>query len=366
MRILLALDGSPTSDAARQLVGSLAWPSGSVVQVVGVAEPAAELLAPLVISAPTIGSFDEQTGHELEGVVDAAAAALERPTLAVERAVLHGRPATLIVERAAEFRAELVVIGSRGRGPLTSMLLGSVSAEVVDHAPCPVLVVRHPSAESVLVAVDGSPSAQSAITYLTANRMLAGRPIEVLTVASGVVRPDGGPLGVFSETPFDSFQAERREERRHAEDIAASAALRLTDDGYAARWSISSGHAAHEIIEAARCFGSGLIVVGSRGHTGLTRILLGSVARNVLLHTPASVLIVREPVRTRWPERSRKPEEVAPRQPVGAGARQGVMRRRVTGRDLQVGSAHGAGRHAKEQLPGRRHRLGQLDQLEGI
>lgn len=320
MRILLALDGSPSSDAACQLVGLLTWPSGSIVEVVAVAEPAAELLAPLVVSAPTIGSYDEQTSDELEHMLDAAVAGLERPELAVERTLLHGRPATLIVERAAEFRAELVVIGSRGRGPLTSMLLGSVSAEVVDHAPCPVLVVRHPVAESVLVAVDGSPSAQSAITYLTANRILANRSVEVLTVAAGSDRGDSSTLGVFSDVAFDVFDEERRTERRHAEDIAAAAARRLSDEGYRARWSISTGHAAHEIIEAARCFGSGLIVVGSRGHTGLTRILLGSVARNVLLHTHASVLIVREPVRIRWPERSRRPEELPVREPVGAAA----------------------------------------------
>jgi nucleotide-binding universal stress UspA family protein len=320
MRILLALDGSSSADAARELVGSLAWPSGSVVQVVAVAEPAAELLTPLVVAAPTIGSYDEQTTEDLEQLLDAAVATLERPTLAVEHAVLHGRPATLIVERAAEFRAELVVIGSRGRGPLTTMLLGSVSAEVVDHAPCPVLVVRGPVADNVLVAVDGSPSSQSAITYLTANRILANRPVEVLTVAAGSDRGDSSTLGVFSDVAFDVFEEERRNERRHAEDIAAAAARRLSDEGYHARWSISTGHAAHEIIEAARCFGSGLIVVGSRGHTGLTRILLGSVARNVLLHTHASVLIVREPIRTRWPERTRREEERPVREPVGAGA----------------------------------------------
>ena len=320
MRILLALDGSSSSDAACQLVQSLALPSGSVIQVVAVAEPAAELLAPLVVSAPTVGSYDQQTSDELEVVLDGAVAALGRPTLALERAVLHGRPATLIVERAAEFRAELVVIGSRGRGPLTSMLLGSVSAEVVDHAPCPVLVVRRPVAESVLVAVDGSPSAQSAITYLIANRILSGRPFEVLTVAAGSDRPDSSPLGVFSDVTFDAFEEGRRDERRHAEAIAAGAAQRLGDEGYRARWSISTGNAAHEIIEAARCFNTGLIVMGSRGHTGLTRILLGSVARNVLLHTSASVLIVREPIRTRWPERSKHAEEAPTRQPVGAGA----------------------------------------------
>jgi nucleotide-binding universal stress UspA family protein len=318
MRILLALDGSSSSDAACRLVGSLTWPSGSVIQAVAVAEPAAELLAPLVVSAPTVGEFDEQTTRDLEAMLEDAAASLAHPTLAVEQAVLHGRPATMIVERAADFRAELVVMGSRGHGPLASMLLGSVSAEVVDHAPCPVLVVRHPTADSVLVAVDGSPSAQSAVTFLTANRILGSRPVEVLTVAAGSDRPDSSPIGVFSDLAYDSFAQQRNEEREHAEAIAAGAARRLTDEGYRARWSISSGHAAHEIIEAARCFGSELIVVGSRGHTGLTRILLGSVARNVLLHTPASVLIVREPIRTRLPEKSRRAEELPARQPVGA------------------------------------------------
>ena len=321
MRILLALDWSSSSDAACQLVGSLAMPTGSVIEIVAVAEPAAELLAPLVISAPTVGSFDEQNSGDLEEILDAAVTSLERPGLSVERAVLHGRPATLIVERATEFRSELVVIGSRGRGPLTSMLLGSVSAEVVDHAPCPVLVVRRPIADNVLVAVDGSPSAHSAVTYLMANRIRPGRPVEVLTVAAGTDRPDSGPLDMLTEAPFDAFEEERREQRRHAEAIAAGAAERLADEGYHARWSISTGHAAHEIIEAARCFGTGLIVMGSRGHTGLTRILLGSVARNVLLHTSASVLIVREPIRTRWPARTRHEEALPTREPAGAGAR---------------------------------------------
>jgi hypothetical protein len=55
MRVLVALDGSPSSDAALQLVGSLAWPSGTIVQLVGVVEPAVELITPLVVPAPTLG-----------------------------------------------------------------------------------------------------------------------------------------------------------------------------------------------------------------------------------------------------------------------------------------------------------------------
>lgn len=308
MRVLLALDGSPSSDAACQLVGSLTWPEGSIIHVIGVADSVGETRTPRDSSAASAGSLDGHPSLELEQILDDAIASLDKPTLAVDRTVLAGRPATLIVEAAANLHSELVVVGSRGRGPLRSMLLGSVSAEVVDHAPCPVLVVRRPEAASVLVAVDGSPSAWTAVTFLTANRILGERPIEVLSVAQETDLPDRAPVAVISDLAHESIQQQRREDREHAEAIAARAAEMLRDDGYHARWSVSTGNAAHEIIEAAESFGSGLIVMGSRGLTGLARIVLGSVARNVLLHTPASVLIVREPIRVRAPERVRTAE----------------------------------------------------------
>jgi nucleotide-binding universal stress UspA family protein len=321
MRVLLALDGSPSSDAACQLVGSLTWPEGSIIHVIGVADSVAEAGTPRGAPAPAVGSPDRHPGLEFEQILDEAVASLGKPTLAVDRTVLAGRPATLIVDAATNLRSELVVVGSRGRGPLRSMLLGSVSAEVVDHAPCPVLVVRRPEAEAVLVAVDGSPSARTAVTFLAANRILGERPIEVLSVAQETDLSDRAPLTAISDLAHESIAQQRREDREHAEAIAAGAAEMLRDDGYHARWSVSTGNAAHEIIEAAESFGSGLIVMGSRGLTGLARIVLGSVARNVLLHTPASVLIVREPIRVRAPERAKtaEPQLVSP--PVSAAAR---------------------------------------------
>lgn len=321
MRVLLALDGSPSSDAACQFVGSLTWPSGTIIQVIGVAEPAAELLAPLLVAAPTIGNIDRQMSLDLQAILDRAVRSLERPTIGVRATVLTGRPATLIVDAARDFRAELVVVGSRGRGPLASMVLGSVSAEVVDHARCAVLVVRHPAAERVLLAVDGSPSSYAAATYLATTRILTRRPVEVLSVAPASDLPGAAPLSVISDFTIDSLEARRREDREHAEGIAANAAERLRDDGYQPRWSVAVGNPAHEIIEAARCFGSGIIVMGSRGHTGLGRFLLGSVARNVLLHTPASVLIVREPTTVRAPEGAKRLEEEPAAEPAAAGAR---------------------------------------------
>jgi nucleotide-binding universal stress UspA family protein len=205
---------------------------------------------------------------------------------------MTGRPATVIVDEAAAWGAELIVVGSRGLGRLGTMLLGSVSAEVVDHAPCPVLVTRSSAIRSILVAVDGSSSARQAVEHLAVG-YLRGHPAEVLSV---------GPTH-----PSDI----------QADAIAAQAAEDLAADGYRVRWSICIGDPAHEIIEAAKALDADLIVLGSRGLTGLARLRLGSVARNVLLHTPASVLIVRGPVRVRSADRAEDSECI----PAAAGSR---------------------------------------------
>ena len=293
MRILLATDGSPSAAAASRLAAGLHWPSGSVIDVVGVCDAHDEGLCP--------------DSEEVAAAVGEAVAVLTKAGLIARRLVLTGRPATLIVDVASDFRAELVIVGSRGLGPLASMLLGSVSAEVVDHAPCPVLVVRDPEIRSVLVAVDGSGPARAAVDYLSSTRILAGRRVEVLSVAHGrtTVPPElmttlpvaiGGADGLFRE---------EREERERTEVHAALAADELRRSGHDTRWSISCGNAAHEIVTTANSLDASLIVMGSRGLTGISRVVLGSVARNVLLHTPASVLIVHEPLREDSPERRR-------------------------------------------------------------
>jgi nucleotide-binding universal stress UspA family protein len=322
VRLLVAIDGSASSEAAHRLVGSLMWPEGTIIELIGVVEPSAEAVVAAGIAVWTEG--DARTtviGRALERTLDVVATELETPGLGVRPLLLEGRPANLIVERAEHARAELVVIGSRGLGPLKSMLLGSVSAEVVDHAPCPVLVVRRPEVGPILLAVDGSPSSQAAVTFLAGAQFLGHRPIEVLSVGPADNRPPLSSLAALPDASLRGTVAEHRAARERTEEIAASATEKLLAEGCTARWSISEGNAAHEIIDAAKSFDSDLIVVGSRGHTGLTRMMLGSVARNVLLHTDASVLIVREPIRARAGRRFAEPR--------GLGAREARTRHAV-------------------------------------
>jgi nucleotide-binding universal stress UspA family protein len=314
MRVLLAIDGSASSEAARRVVASLNWPDGTMIEVVGVVEPLTEAIIAAGIPLPV--EADARTsiaGRALERTLQSAANDLDAPGRGVRPVLLEGRPASVIVDRAEKFRAELVIVGSRGLGPLKSLVLGSVSAEVVDHAGCPVLVVRRPTLGSILVAVDGSPSSRAAVEFLAGTRFLAGRPIEVLSVGPTDSLPTMTPLARVSDSAFEATTANRRAHREQTEGTAASAAQTLLNEGCLARWTISVGDPAHEIIEAARSFESDLIVLGSRGRIGLTRMVLGSVARKVLLHTDSSVLIVHEPVR----QKASKPvEEISVRRAV--------------------------------------------------
>jgi nucleotide-binding universal stress UspA family protein len=303
VRVLLALDGSPSAQAAATLVRSLSWPEGSVLHVVGVVEPPIEFAT--LPGVPARNTLDAAGSDELRRILDEAAEGLSSSSLAVRRTIFVGRPASVIVGAAVELEVELIVVGNRGRGPLTSMVLGSVSAEVVDHAPCPVLVVRRPDVGTILHAVDGSLSARAATTFLAGARALAGIPVEVISVAPTAERRGAFAVPTMAAGPMAEFDLRQRDAYLHAEAAAAGAAEHIRAAGTPVRWSICEGDPAHRIIEAAEAFGSGLIIVGSRGRTGLTRVLLGSVARNVLLHTPASVLIVREPLRVVVPERER-------------------------------------------------------------
>jgi len=297
MRVLLAIDGSRSADRARDLVATLSWPRDSQIRIVA-----------------AIRHGDGQERYTLDTALDAAERDIARPGRWVDRILLDGRPATAIVDEAEAFGADLVVVGSRGHGPIQSMVLGSVSAEVVDHAPCPVLVVRDAPFTSVVVAEDGSPSARAAADLAASWPILRGLPVTVLSVAETLLpMPTGMTPGLYDEV-IASYHESVDDARRQADAESVVTAERLAAAGVATKPATREGDAAHEIVEFARIHETGVIVVGTRGHTGLARLVLGSVARNVLLHAPCSVLVVRAAAHREHAQRraSDRPDAVAP------------------------------------------------------
>ncbi len=294
MRVLLAYDGSAGATEAVGLAEAIAWPTDSALRVVNVVDPA-------LMSAA--GSWD--AGASLTPQVDAAITASAREIMhevverlgssgmSVEGQVLRDRAASAIVDAARDFGADVVMIGSRGHGTIASLLLGSVSSEVVDHAACPVLVARTASLSRVVFATDGSPSAQAAESILAEWPIFRGVPIEVVSVARVVHPWTVGVAPTMYEQVRDADADELRAAEVEHERIAEEAAVRLREAGGAADAQMRHGDPASEIVAAAEERGADLIILGSRGRSGLTRVLLGSVARNVLSGSTASVLIVR-------------------------------------------------------------------------
>ena len=195
-----------------------------------------------------------------------------------------GRVADVLIDKANETFADLIVVGSRGLGPLTSAVLGSVSAHLVDHAPCPVLVARSPTITRMLLATDGSPSSRSIPRILAAwGSAFRGVPVEVFSVA---------PRDAFV-TPWSTSGDEEFSPLTLHEAIAEGVADELMELGFHSAAVSRAGDTTKLIVSEGREWGADLIVTGSRGIGTLHRIVSGSVAHDVLTHARSSVLVVR-------------------------------------------------------------------------
>ena len=295
MQILLAYDGSEGSQIAADLVATTRWPDETSVRVVSVLEPSlmpAPMTAAYLLTEPDL---DAAIAGHLEDEISGVVERLRGAGIAAHGALVRGRAATAILDDARAAGADLIVAGSRGRGALATLVLGSVSAELAEHAPCPVVVARDRTLGKVLFATDGSESARQAEALLTGWPALAGAPLRVVSVAD-VVRPwhSGVTPLAYGRVAAAYTRDVEMAKAGHA-SIAQEAAARLRAGGLDPEVVVRDGDAAEEIVAEARAWGAGSIVVGSRGRTGLTRMLMGSVARNVLLGSEASVIVSRMP-----------------------------------------------------------------------
>ena len=296
MRVIVATDGSPSACVALDLAAAIPWPDGTSIRVVEAID--AGVVQPLEGPWPAVttmrsAALEDVLRRSANDVVIRAREALERPGVDVAAEVLSGRPATVIVEAARRFRADLIVVGSRGHGTIESMLLGSVSAEVVDHASVPVLVARRNGWGRTVLAWDGSPCGRVAADLVRDSPVFAASHVRVVSVADvGVPWWTGLPESGSPDT-LPSYLEAGEESRRVHDRLAADMRDELRAAGLDAEAQRLDGDAAASVIDAARELHADVVVVGTHGRTGLARLVMGSVARNVVLHAPCSVLVAR-------------------------------------------------------------------------
>jgi nucleotide-binding universal stress UspA family protein len=143
VKILVAVDDSPHSDRAVEFVTRMRWPGGSRLIVTCVMQPGMSLLPVTTTDAKhrTVDPRAKQRRHH-EAVVTRSLNRLRAAGFSTEGLVVEGDPREQLIQLVERERIDLLVMGSRGRSGLARLMIGSVSAHAVSHAPCSVLVVK--------------------------------------------------------------------------------------------------------------------------------------------------------------------------------------------------------------------------------
>ncbi len=145
MKIVIAYDGSPAADAAVDLVSKQPWPDPTEVRVVTVLEiPLFYPLANGIEVYPPLSEKVRQAMREnaYKGVQAAVEKLKKKPGLQATYELREGDVKRALLEAIREWGADLVIVGSHGKGAIGRLFLGSVSHALVTHAPCNVEVVR--------------------------------------------------------------------------------------------------------------------------------------------------------------------------------------------------------------------------------
>jgi nucleotide-binding universal stress UspA family protein len=204
------------------------------------------------------------------------------PDLPVTGAIGTGSPARGLLSAAEE--AAMVVVGARGIGGFPTLLMGSVSGQVAEHAACPVAVVRPTPAEAtdVVVGIDGSPQSTRALELGLAEARRTGGTL----IALHALRLPPG-AGAAAPNPGVNLADHREMAEKTLDDVLGDVEARNPDVKIERR--VEPGPPARKLLEAAE--DAAALVVGARGLGGFTGLIVGSVSQQVMRHAHCPVLV---------------------------------------------------------------------------
>lgn len=268
--ILFATDGSEFSAGAQRVAIDLAKRCGARLTVMTI------VLTTQDLEGVGTHGLREQMEREAQARIDAVLAAARAEGVACDTQLVYGEePHHEIVNTAAELDPDLVILGRRGKRGLARLMVGHATAFVAGHAPCDVLMVPRSGQvwnQRILLATDGSAHGEAAARAAQAVAAQCQVPV---TVVSATTR---------------SHSAERKAEAQAAVD-KVSADLKAA--GIASEGVVSEGRPDEVVIDTATARNADLIVVGSHGRTGFSRLILGSISERIMGQAQCPVLIAR-------------------------------------------------------------------------
>lgn len=207
------------------------------------------------------------------------------PQVEVTTELISGGAAEQLVGRSAS--AQLVVLGSRGLGGFTGLLVGSIAVAVTTHAHCPTVVVREPSSDAgapVVVGLDGSPSSDAALAFAFEAAALRGVAVHAVRTWWDLTAETAWQRGL---TATNLASIEAAEQGLLAEQLATCAAAY---PDVPVHQTHTRDRPAHTLVQQSA--NAQLVVVGTRGRGGFRGLLLGSTSQALIHHARCPVAVV--------------------------------------------------------------------------
>jgi nucleotide-binding universal stress UspA family protein len=291
-RILVALDLSDSSLAALKSAKALADERGAKLAVVHVAAHYHEV-QPFF---PQSYGPNMTTHLQLEQLArEALARELEQVEgcADVERFFEIGAPYAEIVRRAEAWRADLIVVGSHGKTGLSRALLGSVAEHVVRVAHCPVLVSRPARGSGVVIAAtDLSDPSLPAVAAAADEARRRGASLTVVHAMESSLAAYGAPAAaLFGTTAAVPSPDDQTQVREWLVTLLGDA---MRGFGVEGEPLVVAGGVIASVVRAVEERRADLLVIGTHGRTGISRLLLGSVAEKLVRLVDCSVLVARK------------------------------------------------------------------------
>jgi nucleotide-binding universal stress UspA family protein len=285
--ILVGVDGSPAANYAVDWAARDAAMRNVPLTLVHTVRPIGPTLPPL----PAPPAFARWQVEQAQTILDETVEIARRSTpdggpAKIESELLFSPVVPTLVDLSKE--AQMVVVGSRGRGPIARSVLGSVSSSLIRHAHCPVAVIHdedplmpHPSEAPVLVGIDGSTVSELATAI--AFQEASWRGVDLVA------------LHVWSDVEVNDFPAIDWPAMKSAAEEILAERLAGWQERYPdvkVRRVVECDHPTYHLIRESES--AQLVVVGSHGRGGFAGMLLGSVSTAVAHSARMPVIVARQ------------------------------------------------------------------------
>lgn len=288
--VVVAVDGSAASNNAVRWAANTAIKRGVDLRLASSYTMPQFLYAEGMV--PPQELFDDLQDETMQKIEAARAIAVEvAPDIRIGHTIVEGSPIDMLLEMSKS--VTMIVLGSRGLGGLSGMVLGSVSAAVVSHADCPVVVVRedNPVTETtkygpIVVGVDGSDVSKKATEYAFAEADARGA--ELIAVHTWMDMQVQASLAGLAAAQQQWDEVEQEQLEMMTDQLTP---LREQYPDVQVKKVIARDRPVRALSEQAE--GAQLLVVGSHGRGGFKGMVLGSTSRALLQSAPCPMMVVR-------------------------------------------------------------------------